>query len=64
MSGVIANRSLEPDHVANATADLNATGVRFAITEAAATAEQRRLSRKRRRGSTERSDGRLRRPSK
>jgi len=42
-------------NIASAMAELGATGVGVAITEAPATAEQRRLSsRKKRRGSTER----------
>jgi hypothetical protein len=45
-------------NIASTMADLSATGVGFAITEAPMTAEQRRLSRKRH-GSTERSHGRL-----
>ena len=52
---MIATAGRSRTNIASAMAELRATGVGFAITEAPATAEQRRLSRKKRHGSTERS---------
>jgi hypothetical protein len=47
---MIATAARNRIYVANVTDDLRARGVEFAITEAPTAAEQRRLSRKRRRG--------------